>query len=98
MPFALIIIGLVLVVTGVRDTYAQFGSMVAADFTGFVWFAVAIGGVGALGSVPEARSFSHIFMALILVSLILSNSGVFTKATQALQGAKQAVPGGKLPT
>lgn len=103
MPFALITIGLILIVTGARDTYRQFGTMVAADMTGsnggagFIYFAAAIGGVGALGAIEQLKTFSHVFMALILISLILNNSGVFAKLTQALQGAKNIRPGAALP-
>jgi hypothetical protein len=34
MPFALVFIGLLLIVSGARDTYQQFGSQVVQDMTG----------------------------------------------------------------
>lgn len=87
MAFALVFIGLLLVVTGANNTYQQFGAQLKSDFTGqksFVLYAAAIGGVGALGYVQELRRFSHYFMALILISLVLSNKGFFQNLTKAL--------------
>jgi hypothetical protein len=98
MPFALVFVGLVLIVTGARDTYRQLGSMIVGDMTGarggagFIMFAAAIGGVGALGAIPELRTFSHYFMALILISLVLHNSGAAQKILAALKGATAATP------
>jgi len=93
MAFALVFIGLLLVVTGANNTYQQFGSQVKSDFTGqksFVLYAAAIGGVGALGYVQELRRFSHYFMALILISLVLSNKGFFANLTAALKASPVA--------
>jgi hypothetical protein len=84
MPFALVGIGLILIVTGVRDTYGQLGAQLTKDFTGsqnFTVWILAIGSVGALGYVRELRTFSHYFLALILLSLILANQGFFQKFT-----------------
>jgi hypothetical protein len=98
MPFALIFIGLILVVTGIRDTYQQLGSLVYGDFTGqrggagFIMFFIAIAAVGALGAIPEARKFSHYFMALILISLLLHNSQFFSKLVNAAKGAGKTTP------
>jgi len=103
MPFALIFIGLVLIVTGARNTYAAFGSMLVKDLvgdgasTGFVWYGVAVGATGALGVIPELRTFSHYFMALIILSLLLHNASFFQKFVQAIKGA-QAFPGASAPT
>lgn len=80
MPFALLTIGLIFVVVGFQDTYKQFGNQVVSDFTGqksFFWWLVAIGAVGALGYVKDLRTFSRAFMALIVVSIFLSNQGFF---------------------
>lgn len=88
MPYALVIIGLLMIVTGINDTYRQFGSQVAGDFTGnksFIVWIVAIGSVGALGYVKELRSFSHYFMALIVISMVLANKGVFANFQAALK-------------
>jgi hypothetical protein len=98
MPFALVFIGLILVVTGIRDTYKQLGNMVVADMTGknggagFIMFAAAIGMTGALGAIPQLRTFSHYFLALILISILLSNTGAMQKFIAALKGARAQTP------
>ena len=54
MPFALIALGLVLVITAAQDTYAQLGKEIRSDLTGqgsFTNWAAAIGMAGALGYV-----------------------------------------------
>jgi hypothetical protein len=97
MPFALVFVGMILIVTGVRNTYKQLGTMVVADMTGsnapqgragFIMFAAAIGMVGALGAIKEMRTFSHYFLALILISILLSNTGVMQKFIAALKSAR----------
>ena len=89
MPFALITVGLILVITGARNTYADFGNTLRGDFTGpnnFTYWLVAFGIVGALGYIDALRTFSRMFLALILISMILANKGgVFNAITNALQ-------------
>lgn len=88
MPFALVFIGLVMIVTGAKGTQSALGKQLVKDFTGpgnfFYWFA-SIGVIGALGSIPGFKPFSRMFMTLIIVAMILRNGGVFDKFMQALQ-------------
>lgn len=87
MPYALVIAGLLLIITGINNTYAQFGAQLKSDFTGdknFIMYIAALGGVGALGYINSLRTFSHYFMALILISLVLSNKGFFNNLSTAL--------------
>lgn len=88
MPFVLVIVGILMVVTGAKGTYAQFGSQVASDFTGpgnFTTWVVALGAVGSIGYIDALRAFSRLFMALILIAMVLSNKGFFAKFTDALK-------------
>lgn len=88
MPFALVIIGLVMIVSGARDTYAALGKELVEDFTGpgnFTYWLVALGFLGALGSIPQFKNFSRAFMALALVAMVINNRGVFAKLTEALK-------------
>jgi hypothetical protein len=102
MPFFLVLIGIAMIVTGARDTYAQAGSMVTADLTGsnggagFIWYMAAIGGVGALGAVPELKTLSHYLLALILIAIVLNNRGVFSQFTAALKSLPAASAGSGL--
>lgn len=87
MPFALILLGLLLIVTGARNTYAQFGAQVVTDATGprgFLVWMVALVALGLLGYIRDLREFSHYFMALILLAMILSNRGFFQQFSEAL--------------
>jgi hypothetical protein len=87
LPFALVLIGLIMIVTGARNTHAAFGQQVVSDFTGpgnFTTWIVAIGAVGAVGYIEPLRPLSRAFMTLIIISFIVKNGGVFNKLTQAL--------------
>lgn len=87
MPFALVIIGLLMIITGINNTYSPFASQLQKDFSGsksFIVWILALGSVGALGYVKDLRQFSHYFMALILLSMILSNKGVFQNFQAAI--------------
>lgn len=97
MAFVLTVVGLLMIVTGAKGTYAQFGSQVASDFTGpgnFTYWIAAIGSIGALGYIDTLRTFSRYFMALILISMVLANKGFFTKFTEALKTGPIAPQGG----
>ena len=100
MPYALVIIGLLMIITGINNTYAQFATQLQTDFggsRGFIVWAIALAAVGALGYINDLRQFSHYFMALILISFVLSNKGVFQNLQAALASgpkAPQAAPEG----
>jgi hypothetical protein len=87
MPFALVVIGLLMIVTGINNTYAQFGAQLQKDSSFLPW-ALALFVVGALGYINDLRTFSHYFMALILISIVLANKGFF----QNLQAAIKSGP------
>lgn len=87
MPFALLIIGVLLVVSGLRGTSSQLVTLVKADFTGqdnFVYWMTAMLILGALGYIDELKPLSRIFTILVVVVLFLSNGGFFQQFTAAL--------------
>lgn len=84
MPYALVVIGLLMIVTGVLNTYAAFATQLQNDMGGFIVWIIALGSVGALGYIDNLRTFSHYFMALILIALILNNRGVFANFQKAV--------------
>jgi hypothetical protein len=97
MAFVLVTVGILMIVTGAKGTYAAFGSQVASDFTGsqpFTYWLAAIGGIGALGYVDALRTFSRLFMSLILVAMVLANKGFFAQFTAALKQGPVAPVGG----
>jgi hypothetical protein len=97
MPFALILIGLLMVVSGARDTYKELGAELTDDFTGpnnFTYWVLAFGSVGALGYVPQLRNFSRTFMALMIIAMLLANQrgqggGFFESFMSAIQSGPE---------
>lgn len=95
MPFALVLIGLVLIVTGAKNTHRAFGRTLVGDFTGpanFTYWLAAIGSIGALGYIEKIRPFSRAFMVLIIVAMFLANGGFFDRLQQALRTGPIAPP------
>lgn len=89
MPFALLAIGLLLVIAAYNNTQDTLATQLKQDFsgkTGFVYWIAAIVVVGALGYIKPLEPVSRAFLALILVILFLTNSGVFSKFNSALAG------------
>ncbi len=80
MPFALLLIGVWLLIAGVRDTAGpstQPGTLfflLHNDFTGpenFVYWFIAIVLIGALGYIPKLKPVSTAFLVLIIMVLFL---------------------------
>lgn len=101
MPFALVFLGIIFVVTGVKGTIGALGSQLKQDFTGegnFLYWFLAIGSVGTLGAIPDFRNFSRLFMTLILVAMVIRNGGVFDKLVQAIKSGPVAPHGDEIST
>jgi hypothetical protein len=93
VPFAFALVGLILLVAGVRGTSGDLVDLVKNDLTGdnnFVYWIVAVGALGALGYIDSLRTFSRALLALVLVVLVLTegnktgSGGLFSKFTQAI--------------
>lgn len=96
MPFALVTAGLIMIITGATGCHKAFGNLLAGEFSGnknFAYWLASIGAVGALGYVDALRTFSHVFMTLIIVVMLLSNQGFFAQLSQALSSGPKTVPG-----
>ena len=89
MPFFFVFIGVLLIITGVKDTYVALGQQLAKDFTGernfFVWV-LAFGLIGAFGYIERLKPVSNAFMVLVLLAMILSNSNRADIITLFAQG------------
>ncbi len=92
MPFALIIAGLILTISGARGTQSDLFTLLKGDFTGdksFIWWAISILGIGAVGYIKPLKPLSNVFLALVLVVLVLANSkdgkGLFSKFNDAIK-------------
>lgn len=98
MPVALVIIGMILLVAGIRDNVGNLGRLVAADFSGpnnFFYWAVSVIIVGAIGYVPALRNPSRAFLILILLVMVLSNRGFFTELQKAVSSVQAPQPTGQ---
>ena len=90
MSFALIVIGLLLTVSAVRNTHVCLINVVKLDFTGrgnFLYWVAAIFILGALGYSETLRPLSDGLLILILVALFFTRGkqGLFKNLTAALQ-------------
>lgn len=98
MPYILIAGGLVLTIAGARGNQGQLFTLLKGDFTGpnsFLWWFASIVGIGAIGYIPEARKFSNMFLALVLLVLILAqskNGNLFQNFVNAIKSGTAAAP------
>lgn len=93
MPYALLLIGAIMLVAGIRNTYGALWQLLKNDFistNGFLTWVAAIAVVGGLGYIPRLRNLSIAFMTLLLLVLVLSNSGVFARLQQFIQSGAPA--------
>jgi len=91
MPFILIVVGLILLVTAIKGTTGRLGTMLAEDTFGaggFVYWFVAIMVVGAIGYIKAFKTLSDAFIVLIVLSLVLSHRGVFKQFNDAIKSIK----------
>ena len=88
MPFALIIIGLALLVSGARNTQDQLFTLVEQDTAVFIPWAAAILVIGALGYIEALRPLSRGFLVLLIVVIFLKGGqqGLFQKFQTAVDG------------
>lgn len=102
MPFALLIIGVVLLVAAARGTQGDLFALVLKDFTGpnnFVYWVAAILAIGFLGYIPKLKPISVALLGLVVVVLVLKRGdssqiggGFFGQLTEGL--ASTGNPGG----
>lgn len=85
MPFAFLIVGVVLVAAGVRDKSSDLWQLVRGDFEGdsnYLRWALSILVIGSLGYIEPLKPVSRAFLFLLIVVLFLSNGGFFDKFNQ----------------
>lgn len=92
MPILILVVGIMLVVVGVNNKLPELGALIKEDFKSSgsvppfqVWI-LAIFVAGSLGYVKAFRPVANAFLVLIVVSLLLSNKGFFSKFSNALEG------------
>lgn len=88
MVVALIVVGLILVVVGIRGTQNELGALLADDFTGpgnFWYFIFGIVFLGSLGYYPPLRNTSRLLIVLTLLVFMLSNGGFWQELRSAIE-------------
>lgn len=111
MPFALLMIGITLIVVAIRNTQAEFVDLVRGDFSGpgnFFWWIVALVLVGSIGYIQKLKGLSDALLLLILLALVLSRGnpsypggGFFKQFLDAIRGTQSTAavsssgPGGR---
>ena len=100
MAFALLIIGITLVVAAVRGTHLNLIQLIWGDFTGpanFWYWIAALLLVGMIGYIPKLKALSDGLLVIIILSLLLARSnpkepegGFFKQLTDALGTTKNA--------
>jgi hypothetical protein len=96
MPFALIIIGVVLLIAGIRGQLGNLASLIKSDFTGsgnYIYWVVAILVVGSIGYVKKLQPISDAFLALVLIVLMLANKGFFSQFMSGLSATASCSSG-----
>lgn len=100
MPFALIIIGVVMLVAAARNSQTDLFNLVKGDFSGdgnFVYWLVLLLIVGAVGYIEKLKPLSEAFLILILIVIVLkkgntsgTGGGLFEQFTSALKSTTGA--------
>lgn len=108
MPFALLIVGFVLIIASARNTQDNLFALVKADFVGpnnFIFWVVSILIIGAIGYIPKLKPISTAFLVLVILVLILTRGnpntaggGFFEKFTQQLNTTTTATAAQPTPT
>lgn len=107
MAFVFLIIGAVILISGVRGTQDDLFKLVQGDFdpslqqagqSSFIPWVLAILIIGAVGYVKQLRSLSHGFMALVIIAMIIKaykvNPNIFQQFNSALGINSSGVSGG----
>src|SRR5579864_8413353 len=108
MAFVLIIVGIVLLITSVRNTVTTQGNtpglftLLQGDFTGpdnFIFWLVSILVIGAVGYIPKLKPLSVGFMTLVIIVLFLkrgnpsgAGGGFFSQILAGLNTTQTATP------
>ena len=90
MPFFILFVGILLIVSVLRGTTDVLFSLVKKDFTGqpnfFIWvFAIFL--IGAIGFVKQVRPISDALLLLVIIGIFFANKGFFGMIGSQLRGA-----------
>lgn len=93
MPYALVIFGLIMVVTAAKGTHVALGNQLVKDFSGpgnFIYWILAIIVLGVISKTPQGEKLAKPFLILVLVAMLVSNKGFFAQFMAAIKSGPQA--------
>lgn len=89
MPFALIVIGIILAIAAYRDTLPELFSIikdVTADSKGFGYWVIAAIILGFAASIQPIKKPVNAFMILLMVVLLLRKRGTLEQISKQMKG------------
>jgi hypothetical protein len=95
MIYAILLVGLAMVTSGMRGTGHELGAQLQTDMLGkggFVPWIIAVLTIGSLGFIAPLRTTSRYLIALLAVVLVVRNGGIWQQAQTALTDASTAGP------
>lgn len=87
MILVVLVIGAILIVSAMRNTYGALFTALGQDVPHFVVWAAAIVAVGAIGFIPGLKPISRGLLALVIIVLIFQNYANILKGFQAVSVA-----------
>lgn len=95
MAFALLFLGVMMIVSAIRNTHCALVALIANDFSGqnnFLYWVVALILIGSVGYIEKLKPISDGLLVLVLLALVLSRGnpkfnsagGFFKQFTAAL--------------
>lgn len=86
MILVVLLIGAILLVAALRNTYGALFTDLKQDVPGFVVWAAAVVALGAIGFIPGLKPISRGLMALVLVVIVMQN---YTKILAGFQSVSK---------
>lgn len=98
MPLAFLFVGIILIVSAVRNTWMDLFKALGQDVPDFVIWAAALIAVGAIGFVPGLKPVSRGLLALVMIVLIMNNYRAIGKGFRnAWDNPPKSEPSGATP-
>lgn len=73
MPFAVLLIGIILVVVAFNNSFGQLATQLEGDIPGYFKWAAAIAAILGLGYIPGMKTPSRYLLGLVLLVILLTN-------------------------
>ncbi len=93
MVLVVLFIGIILLVSALRNSYGALFTAIGTDVPGFVVWAAAILALGAIGFIPGFKPVSRGLLALVIVVLVFQNYSNILLGFQEVAKPPVAKPG-----